>query len=81
MSSTLCDSCDKDMRCAALEELVRGMHAAYVGAIDKCEGLDESLTWEYSCSIDADIAKIHAGYEQDRHRFDVAIRELGIEGV
>jgi hypothetical protein len=64
---------------AKLRELVRGLHMAYIGIINQCESFDTSLTWEFSSDIDADLAKQHASYEQDRHRFDVAMRELGVE--
>lgn len=64
---------------AKLRELVRGLHMAYIGIIGQCESFDSSLTWEFSGDVDADLAKQHASYEQDRHRFDVAMRELGIE--
>lgn len=66
---------------AQLRELVRGLRMAYVGALNECESKDEGLTWEVSCSgdIEGDLAKMHARYEANRHRFDVAMRELGIE--
>jgi hypothetical protein len=52
---------------------------AYVGTINKCESLDEALIWKYSGNIGDDVVKSKAEYESDRHRFDVAMRELGIE--
>ena len=64
---------------AELRELVRGLHMAYVGVINKCESLDEALIWECSGNIGDDLMKSKAEYESDRHRFDVAMRELGIE--
>jgi len=64
---------------AKLRELVRGLHMAYIGIIDQCESFDTALAWEFSGDVDADLAKQHASYEQDRHRFDVAMRELGVE--
>ena len=64
---------------ARLRELVRGLHMAYIGIIGQCESFDSSLTCMFSNDIDADLSKQHASYEQDRHRFDVAMRELGIE--
>lgn len=62
-----------------LRELMRGIHMAYVGTLNECEGLDEGLIWEYSGNIESDIAKSKARFEADRHRFDVALQELGIE--
>lgn len=62
-----------------LRELVRGLHMAYVGALNKCESLDEGLIWEHCEMVDAELAKSHARFEADRHRFDVAMSELGIE--
>lgn len=78
-ADTYRDLCDQ-LRAenAKLRELVRGLHMAYIGIIGKCEGFDSSLTWEFSSDIDAALAKQHASYEQDRHRFDVAMRELGV---
>lgn len=64
---------------AKLRELVRSLHMAYVGALNKCEGMDEGLIWEHCEMVDAELAKSHARFEADRHRFDVAMRELGIE--
>ncbi len=64
---------------AKLRELVRGLHMAYIGIICQCESFDSALTYEFSSDVDADLAKQHTSYEQDRHRFDVAMRELGIE--
>lgn len=61
-----------------LRELVRGLHMAYVGALNECESLYEGLIWEYSGSIEDDVAKSRARFEADRHRFDAALRELGI---
>ena len=68
-----------DAENAKLRELVRGLHMAYIGIIGKCESLDSSLTLEFSSDIDADLAKHHANYEQNRHRFDMAMHELGVE--
>lgn len=62
-----------------MRELVRGLHMAYVGALNECEGMDEGLIWEHCEMVDAELAKSHARFEVDRHRFDVAMRELGIE--
>lgn len=62
-----------------LRELVRSLHMAYVGALNKCEGMDEGLIWEHCEMVDAELAKSHARFEADRHRFDVAMSELGIE--
>ena len=64
---------------AELRELVRSLHMAYVGALNECEGMDEGLIWEHCEMVDAELAKSHARFEADRHRFDVAMRELGIE--
>lgn len=64
---------------AELRELVRGLHMAYVGALNEAEGMDEGLIWEHCEMVDAELAKSHARFEVDRHRFDVAMRELGVE--
>lgn len=62
-----------------LREFIRILHTAYVGATNECEELDKSSIWEFSSNIKNDLAKSKAKYEADRHRFDVAMRELGIE--
>ena len=62
-----------------LRELVRGLHMAYVGALNECEGMDAGLIWDHCEMVDAELAKSHAKFEVDRHRFDVAMRELGVE--
>lgn len=64
---------------AKLRELVRGMHMAYIGALNECEGMDEGLIWDHCEMVDAELAKSHARFEADRHRFDAAMRELGVE--
>lgn len=64
---------------AKLRELVRGLRMAYVGALNKAEGMDEGLIWEHCEMVDTELAKSHARFEVDRHRFDAAMRELGIE--
>lgn len=64
---------------AKLRELARGLHKAYVGALNEAEAKDAGLIWEYCGMVDAELAKSHARFEADRHRFDVAMRELGIE--
>jgi len=64
---------------AKLRELVSGMHMAYVGTLNECESLNEELIWECSGNIDADVAKSRAKFKADRHRFDAALRELGVE--
>lgn len=64
---------------AKLRELVRGLHMAYVGALNECEGMDAGLIWNHCEMVDAELAKSHARFETDRHRFDVDMRELGIE--
>lgn len=62
-----------------LRELVRGMHMAYIGALNECEGMDAGLIWDHCEMVDAELAKSHARFEADRHRFDAAMRELGVE--
>lgn len=64
---------------AKLRELARGLHMAYVGALNEAEGMDAGLIWEHCEMVDAELAKSHARFEVDRHRFDVAMRELGME--
>lgn len=63
---------------AKLREMARGLHMAYVETLNACEGLNEGLILEYSGSIDADVAKSRAKFEVLRHRFDDALRELGV---
>lgn len=62
-----------------LRELARGLHMAYVGALNECEGMDSGLIWEHCEMVDAELAKSHARFESDRHRFDVAMGELGVD--
>ena len=62
-----------------LRELVRDLHMAYVGALNEAESMDEGLIWEHCEMVDAELAKSHVRFEADRHRFDTAMRELGIE--
>ena len=62
-----------------LRELVRGLHMAYIGALNKCESMDAGLIWDHCEMVDAELAKSHARFEADRHRFDVAMSELGVE--
>lgn len=64
---------------AKLRQLVRGLHMAYVGALNECEGMDSGLIWDHCEMVDAELAKSHARFEADRHRFDAAMSELGIE--
>lgn len=64
---------------AKLRELVCSLHRAYVGALNEAEGLDAGIIWEYCDMIETELAKSHAKFEADRHRFDVAMSELGIE--
>ena len=64
---------------AKLRELVRGLHMAYVGALNECESMDAGLIWDHCEMVDAELAKSHARFEVDRHRFDAAISELGVE--
>ena len=71
--------CDLEAENAKLRGLVSGMHMAYVGTLNECESLNEELIWECSGNIDADVAKSRAKFKADRHRFDAALRELGVE--
>ena len=64
---------------AKLRELVRGLHMAYVGALNECESMDAGLIWDHCEMVDAELAKSHARFEADRHRFDAAMSELGME--
>ena len=59
--------------------VVRGLHMAYVGALNECESMDAGLIWDHCEMVDAELAKSHARFEVDRHRFDAAISELGVE--
>lgn len=63
---------------AKLREMARNLHMAYVETLNACEGLNEGVILEYSGSIDADVAKSRAKFEVLRHRFDDALRELGV---
>ena len=64
---------------AKLRELVSGLHMAYVGALNECESMDAGLIWDHCEMVDAELAKSHARFEADRHRFDTAMSELGVE--
>lgn len=64
---------------AKLRELVRGLHMAHVGMVKRYRSSEEGLIWEYSGSIEADEMKLRQECDEERHRFDVAMRELGIE--
>lgn len=64
---------------AKLRELVSVVHMAYVETLNDCESLNEELIWECSGNIDADVAKSRAKFKADRHRFDAALHELGVE--
>lgn len=64
---------------AKLRELARDLHMAYIETLAECESVNEGLIWEYSGSIDDDIAKSKARFEVNRHRFDAALCELGVE--
>lgn len=72
-------ACKAEAENAKLLELVIGMHMAYVETLNECESLDEGLIWECSGNIDADVAKSRAKFKADRHRFDAALRDLGVE--
>lgn len=72
-------ACKAEAENAKLRLLVQDLHKAYIGALNECEGRDAGLIWEYSYDVDAALAKSHAKFESDRHRFDVAMSELGIE--
>ena len=71
--------CDLEAENAELRKLVLGLHMAYVETLNECEGLDEGLIWEYSGNVEVVVAKSKARFEADRHRFDTALRELGVE--
>lgn len=77
----LCDELNKQLKAenAKLREMARGLHMAYVETLNECESLNEGLIWEYSGSIEDDVAKSRAKFKADRHRFDDALCELGIE--
>lgn len=62
-----------------LRELVRGLHMAYVGMVERYRSSEEGLIWEYSGSIEEDGMKLRQECDEERHRFDAAMRELGIE--
>ena len=64
---------------AKLREMARSLHIAYVETLNECESLNEGLIWEYSGSIEDDIAKSRAKFEANRHRFDDALCELGVK--
>ncbi len=62
-----------------LRELVRGLHMAHVGMVERYRSSEEGLIWEFSGSIEEDVMKLRQECDEERHRFDVAMRELGIE--
>ena len=71
--------CKGEAKNAKLRELVRGLHMAYVGALNECESMDSGLIWDHCEMVDAELAKSHVRFEADRHRFDAAMNELEIE--
>lgn len=73
--SDLQDALDEN---AKLRELARNLHAAYVGTLNECEGIDATLIWETCEMVDVELSKAHARFEADRHRFDATMHELGI---
>ena len=76
----LCDENDQlKTENAKLREMARSLHIAYVETLNECESLNEGLIWEYSGSIEDDIAKSRAKFEANRHRFDDALCELGVK--
>ena len=64
---------------AKLRELVRGLYMAYIGTLNECAGMHAGLIWDHCDMVDTELAKSHERFEADRHRFDVAMRELGVE--
>lgn len=64
---------------AKLRELVRGLHMAHVGMVERYRSSEECLIWECSGSIEEDGMKLRQECDEERHRFDVAMSELGVE--
>ena len=69
---------------AKLRELVRDVHATYVEVVNICESLGREITWELFATEGPEramrmVAEQKSDCDQYRHRFDAAMRELGIE--
>jgi hypothetical protein len=62
-----------------LRELVRGLHIAHVGMTNRYKGSETGLIWEYSGDTENDTRKLESECEEECHRFDTAMRELGVE--
>lgn len=76
----LCDENERlEAENAKLRELVRGLHMAHVGMVERYRSSEEGLIWEYSGSIDEDVMKLRQECDEERHRFDAAMRELGVD--
>lgn len=73
------DVSDAQAENVRLRELLRGLHMAYVETLNECESLNEELIWECSGNIDADVAKSRMKFKANRHRFEAALRELGVD--
>ena len=64
---------------AKLRELVRGLHIAHVGMTNRYKVIEAGLIWEYSGDTENDIRKLESECAEECHRFDDAMRELGVE--
>lgn len=68
---------------AKLCNLVREMHGAYVDMTKLYENSEHYLLWSANnwpeAKIKAELANFKSRCEEDRHRFDEAMRELGID--
>ena len=64
---------------AKLRELVRGLHMAHVGMVHRYKGSETAAIWEWSNDPEYDMKRLESECEEECHRFDVAMRELGIE--
>lgn len=64
---------------AKLRELVRVLHVAHVDMVNRYKDNETECIWEYGCDIENNIRKLESECEKECHRFDAAMRELGIE--
>ena len=62
-----------------LRDLVREMHTAYIDMTNRYEESERDLLWDYSTNPVVAVKNLKSKCEEDRHRFDEVMRELGIE--
>ena len=52
---------------------------AHVGMVHRYKGSETATIWEWSSDTEYDMKRLESECEEECHRFDVAMRELGIE--